>query len=54
MEDVLRSLLTLENYEHEGKKRTESDEEFEAQMRGETQESDVILETVFNLSLIHI
>ena len=50
-EDMLRSLVTLENYEHEGKKRTESDEEFEAQMRGETQETDVILETVFNEDL---
>ena len=44
-------VVTLDNYEYEGKKRTESDKEFDAQMRGETQESDVILETVFNEDL---
>ena len=50
-EDMMRSLVTLDNYEYEGKKKTESDEEFEAKMRGETQESDVILETVFDEEL---
>ena len=50
-EEMLRSLVTLDNYEFEGKKRTESDEEFERSMRGGTQETDVILETQFNEDL---
>ena len=50
-EEMLRSLVTLDNYEFEGKKRTESDEEFERNMRGGTQETDVILETQFNEDL---
>jgi len=50
-EELLRGLVTLENYEYAGKKRTESDEEFEAQMRGDTQEADVVLETQFNEEL---
>ena len=50
-EDLLRNLVTLENYEYEGKKRTESDEEFEATMRGNNQDPDVVLETQFNEEL---
>ena len=50
-EELLRGLVTLENYEYAGKKRTESDEEFEAIMRGDTQEADVVLETQFNEEL---
>ena len=50
-EDLLRNLVTLENYEYEGKKRTESDEEFEATMRGNNQDPDVVLETQFDEEL---
>ena len=41
----------MENYEYEGKKRTESDEEFEATMRGNNQDPDVVLETQFDEEL---
>jgi len=50
-EQMLRELVTLDNYEYAGKKRTESDEELEARMRGKTQEADVILETQFDEEL---
>ena len=50
-EEMMKGLVTLDNYEYEGKKRTESDEEFESRMRGGTQDSDIILETQFNEDL---
>ena len=50
-EEMLRGLVTLDNYEYDGKKRTESVEEFESRMRGEMQDSDINLETQFNEEL---
>ena len=47
----MSNLVDIENYEYPGKKLTESDEEFEKEMRGDIPDSEFDLETDFNETL---
>ena len=49
--EVMSNLVDIENYEYPGKKLTESDEEFEKEMRGDIPDSEFDLETDFNETL---
>ena len=46
-EEILKELIDVENYEYPGKKKTESDEEFETGFRHQEAELDYELETQF-------